>query len=196
MHTWFHYICEDNLERRVQNGFLMPHGRFIHYGDGPDTLPDQARQAAIWGFHCPEPDICPTDTPEHHPWVNAIKKQAAHGQTLYLLKITSSKKDALYVADTGVFPQEDRAKPFPKDIEWDSKQGCQLREDFKKHCDPYYVRYWESLIPFASYKPGRYTEPEVVCFSPVALQNIKLIKTIEDFKSPASKIAFEDLLFS
>lgn len=181
--VWFHYRRESRLKEDAGKKILQPQGYFIRHGDGSPSLPKKAHDRAIWGLHCPEPDICQTPTPEHNPLVGTIKEGAANGEKLYLLRILSLPSDELYVADTSVFAGI-RDETFPKGVNWDSRKGQRLRDEHKKRANPTYDRYWQSLIPFDQYRLGQYAEAEVICFTPIPLWRVKLVRVIDDYYEP------------
>jgi len=182
MHTWFHYLREGN-KHRIHEGFLKPANHFIRYDIGPDSLPEMAREPVTFGLHCPEPDICVTNTPEINPNTPFIKEQTACRQMLYLLQITSLTSDQLFVADTGVFTKKDDLI-IPSTVPVGSPKEKALIREFRKTLDPLYEAYWNSLIPFADYELGSYKEPEVICFTPIPVEYIKVLKKIDDFIKP------------
>lgn len=166
--TWYHYRRESRLRDDAQNKTLTARSRFIFLGQGSPNLPDKAFQNAIWGVHAPITDKN-----------SIIPRQAAEGQKLYLLEITSPPDHDLYVADISVFKalREMTTEP-PKDI------SCKA-----------YDAYYHSLIPFNDYAAGRYQEPEVVCFTPVPFKHIKIVRIIEDFvkPEPCHDMDFDDI---
>jgi hypothetical protein len=182
---WFHYRRESRL--KSDERIIRPSSRFIRMSDGSPTLPKKAHEGATWGFHCPEPAICQTPTPEHHPGVEDIKAMVSDREKLYLLRITSPSSDDLHVADNSVF-ESLRNEFIPDDVESNSAEEERLRREHKKRADTAYDRYWESLIPFNQYRPGQYKEPEVICFTPIPFERIKLVKVIEDYYEPPKPI--------
>ncbi len=195
MSTWFHYIRESRLQSHIEYGALRPANRFIFLNYACPELPDEAHNAAIWGLHCPEPKICKTNTPDEYPHLDIIRKQAARGETLYLLEIESTPTDKLFVCDIGVF-KDTPNKKFPKNIGWNSKKGLQLREEETQRLAPFYVRHWKSLVPFDQYELGSYKKPEVVCFNEIPLERIEAISETDEFKSSLSPstISVSDLI--
>lgn len=163
--TWYHYRRESRLRDDCENGFIRPCTRFIFLHNGSKTLPDKARENALWGLQDPVLGN-----------VEVLQKQAAQGEKLYLLKIETPPEHELYMADTGVFAKLRTMENPSREIS-----------------DAVYDAYWKSLIPFAEYIPGQYTEPEVVSFKPIPLHHVTVQRIIEDYVRPPATFNMDEL---
>lgn len=158
--VWYHYRCESRLRQDLENATLNAHARFIFLSDASPALPEKAHQNVIWGLHDATLGAA-----------EGIRKQAARGEKLYLLEITSPPEHDLYVSDVSVFqPVRESNNPSPD-----------LR---KAVC----LQYWSSLVKFEDYAEGTYNEPEIVCFSQISLDCVKIADCIYDYVAPPLKL--------
>ena len=182
MAKFYHYVADYKVKRLAEYGKkeLTPNRRFITYNEA-SGLPHDAYRGALWGLHNPEPDICESGF-DVNPNIDCIRKQCAGGDKLHLLEITIAPEDNIYVCDTAVF-KDTREMPYDPD---DSLQACRIHDAF--------LAYYNSLIPFNNYENRQYAEPEVVCFNPIPITRVKLLKTSEDFYTPPQPVDPDELL--
>jgi len=176
MPVFYRYIRDSKLRDIAEAGQEEPNNRFIRYGDGPSSLPDKAREGAIWGFHFPDPERCDDGIRQTSPVCHDVREMVAQSERLHLVKITMPSSEGLFVCDTAVFATV-------RNVNADEAE-TQAYKDKASHA---YTLYWESLIPFDQYNAGDYKEPEVVSFEAIPVSCMEIIHTTEEFV-PAHKI--------
>ena len=142
---------------------LYPMRRFIKLG--PFQLPDKAFENAAFGLTEPLPQSwIDAEEYEGEPLFKTVLKDM-EGKEIVLLKVTVLETDDVHLAD---WSHHLNPAYLMQRYENPSLAGTVKRA------------YYKSLRPFFKSKAAqkKYKVPEVICFSPIPLERIEVIKTM------------------
>ena len=172
---FYHYTSAEIPElwgsENNRNVGLIPKQRFIPLGPHSSGLPKKANDAAIFGLLSPmDRGWCTQAYVPDIPLLEAVLRDIrprGNGK-ICLLEVSLTPSDDAHLADYGVHLVPD----------YDGTYG-----DNRTVAKQVKANYWNSLVPFSEYKrsSGAHLIPEVVCFSPLPLDRLRVIK-IQDRK--------------
>lgn len=172
MQYFYHYTSEQRLRGIVDGGDygrngLIPLRRVVALGLSERfNLPEKAEQGAVYGLLEPAPSSWLTH--EYHQGqglLETVLHDAISGSNdkMYLLKCRVEEGDDIYVAD----------HVFHMRPDYNGRNDLQnpATAEVKN-------LYWNSMVKFHDYK-GQHDVPEVICFSQIPLERIKIDRVYE-----------------
>lgn len=145
---------------------LLPLRRVLTLGSARRFgLPDKAEEGAIFGLLEPQPENwMRQEYYEGEGFLETIIEDILlRGPEMLLLRCEVSPEDDIHVA-------EHAFHMHPK-YKGRGKIKSPVTKQVKR-------AYWDSMVPLADYDGG-YTLPEVICFSPIPLERIKIMRRYE-----------------
>ncbi len=136
---------------------LQPLRRFIRYGRGSKTLPEDAREGVIEALLEPEPKYC-LENPKFPHWWEYLMFDICREKQILLLSFEIKKKDLAFVVERAHIERE-----------LYKEEGKSTKRTMNLACR----RYYDSRIPALEYKGG-YNLAQLAIWSPIDFKRLKI----------------------
>lgn len=165
---FYHYSSTSRLrdivaEFRINSTeMFIPHRRFIPIGAAPADLPDKKNDPAIFGLLDPlDTKWCTATYHSDTPLLQTVLRDI-RDTSVSLLEISVNSADDVYIADYSAH--------LSKNYHGHNGEDKTIIQQIKR-------AYWESLVPLSAYRSKQmdYPVPEVICFSSMPLNRIRII---------------------